>query len=137
MDGKSARRIALLLTRLVLGSAFIYAGWIKSLDPVGFADSVNSFAILPSVLISPFVLALPIYEIAGGTLIIIGFPRRLGAFALLLLTGVFSIALVAAMLRGLNVNCGCFGPSTTTTTPWIDLGRDLLIILGCTAAYRE
>jgi len=129
-------RIALILTRLVLSAAFIYAGWLKALDPVGFADSVNSFAILPSALISPFALTMPIFEIAGGFLIIVGFPRRLGAFALLCLTGVFSVALVSAMIRGLSVNCGCFGPSASATNPWIDLGRDALIILGCAAVYR-
>jgi len=129
-------RGALLLTRLVLGAAFIYAGWIKALDPVGFADSVNSFAILPSILISPFALAMPIFEIFSGILILTGIPARLGAFALLCLTGVFSIALVSAILRGLSVNCGCFGPSASTTNPWVDLGRDILIIVGCAAVYR-
>ncbi len=129
-------RGVIVVTRLVLGAAFVYAGWIKALDPVGFADSVNSFAILPSMVISPFALAMPMFEIASGILILVGIPARLGAFALLSLTGVFSIALVSAIVRGLSVNCGCFGPSASTVNPWVDLGRDILIIAGCAAVYR-
>ena len=123
--------------RLAIGGAFIYAGWLKAQDPVGFADSVASFAILPNWLISPFALALPMFEIVAGSLLVIGWPRRAGALALMLLTGVFCVALGLAIARGLDVNCGCFGPSTSTTNPWVDLARDLLIIAACLLLYRS
>jgi putative oxidoreductase len=129
-------RLAQWIFRLGIGGAFIYAGWIKTTDPVGFADSVASFAILPNALISPFALALPIYEIAAGAVLIAGRPRRVGALALLFLTTIFCVALVAALARGLTVNCGCFGPSASTTNPWIDLARDGLVIAGCALLYR-
>jgi putative oxidoreductase len=123
------------MLRLIIGVAFIYAGWIKASDPIGFADSVHSFEILPNALISPFALALPIYEIAAGALIVAGWPKRIGALALLLLTAVFCVALISALARGLTINCGCFG-SASTTNPWIDLARDVLIIAGCVILYR-
>ena len=123
--------------RLVIGSAFIYAGWLKAQDPVGFADSVASFAILPSPLISAFALAMPMFEILAGVLLILGKPARIGALGLMVLTSVFCVALVAAIVRGLRVNCGCFGPSVSTSDPWADLGRDLGILLACVFLYRR
>jgi putative oxidoreductase len=130
-------RIAELILRLLIGGAFIYAGWVKAQDPVGFADSVASFAILPRSLIAPFALALPIFEIGAGMLVLTGSPARIGALALMSLTGVFCIGLIQAIARGLDVNCGCFGPSASTANPWFDLGRDLLIIAGCAWLYRR
>ncbi|MGH7842998.1 MAG: MauE/DoxX family redox-associated membrane protein [Candidatus Binataceae bacterium] len=129
-------RLLELALRLGLGGAFVYAGWVKAQDPVGFADSVASFALLPAALISPFALALPIFEFAAGLLLLAGWPRRLGAFALMLLTAVFCVALVQALARGLTVNCGCFGPSASTSNPWLDLARDLAILAGCFILYR-
>ena len=123
------------MIRLVIGVAFIYAGWIKASDPIGFADSVHSFEILPNSLISPFALGLPIYEITAGTLLVAGWLKRIGALALLLLTSVFCVAVISALARGLSINCGCFGPASTTN-PWIDLARDVLIIAGCAILYQ-
>jgi uncharacterized membrane protein YphA (DoxX/SURF4 family) len=94
--------------RVVIGTAFIFAGWLKVQDPAGFADGVGSFAILLKWSIAAFVLALPIFEILAGTLLIIGRPRRIGALALALLTSTFCIAPIWAIARGLKVNCGCF-----------------------------
>jgi len=123
--------------RLGIGGAFIYAGWLKAQDPVSFADSVASFAILPSWLISSFALALPMFEIVAGVLLVIDWPKRIGALALMSLTAVFCIARVLAIARGLDVNCGCFGPSSSTTNPWVDLVRNLVIVLGCVCLYRS
>jgi uncharacterized membrane protein YphA (DoxX/SURF4 family) len=130
-------KVAEWILRLVIGGAFIYAGWLKAQDPLGFADSVHTFEILPRWIISYFALAMPMFEILAGTLLVIGWPRRIGALALISLTGVFCLALVYAIARGLEVNCGCFGPSQSTTNPWIDLGRDLLIIAAGAFLYRR
>jgi putative oxidoreductase len=128
-------RAAELVLRGAVGGGFIYAGWLKVQDPVSFADSVSSFAILPTTLISAFALALPMFEILAGALLIIDWPRRIGALALTSLLSVFCIALTLAIVRGLDVNCGCFGASPSTTDPWIDLARDLAILAGCICLY--
>jgi len=42
---------------------------------------------------------------------------------------IFAIALGQALIRGLNVDCGCFGsgkPSLLKT--WISFGRDILLM---------
>ncbi len=124
--------------RLVLSAVFVYAGVIKVIDPQSFADSVASFKILPSPLIGPTALSLPPMEIVVGVLLLIGRYKRQAAASIFALGTVFAIALVQAIFRGLEVDCGCFGegdPSIWST--WMSLGRDLLILLGSGLLYKS
>jgi uncharacterized membrane protein YphA (DoxX/SURF4 family) len=131
------RKALAVVLRVVVGGSFIYAGWVKVGDPAGFADSVASFAMLPNALISSFTLSLPIYEIGAGASILSGWPRRVGSLAILCVSVVFTIALAQAIGRNLDVNCGCFGVSASTTNPWVDLSRNFLTVLACLFLYRE
>ncbi|MGH7814331.1 MAG: DoxX family protein [Candidatus Binataceae bacterium] len=123
-----------LALRVGIGALFIYAGAEKLRDPQSFADSVNSFQMLPAALIAPFALALPIFEIGAGILIAIGWPRRIGAIALLVLSVMFCIALGQALVRGLDVNCGCFGPGYSRN-PAIELTGDIVLSAACAFLY--
>jgi len=73
----------------VAGGIFIYAGVIKALDPVQFANDIDNYKLLPW----PVSVALAFY-----------LPWLL---ALLIL--VFTLATTAAKVRGLDITCGCFG----------------------------
>ena len=138
------RWVALLLCRVVLTAVFVWSGTAKLLaPPQAFADSVASFHLVPAGLISPLALALPPLEILVGTALLAGWPRRLGAFGALLLSGLFFAALTAALARGLPVDCGCFGPGaawlplSATQRGWFDLGRDLLLVTASLVLYRQ
>ncbi len=105
-----------LAMRLVLGAVFIYAGCVKIGDPQALADSIASFQILPRALIVPLALGLSPFEIASGVLVVVGWPRRIGALAVLIVTSVFCVALGSALARGIIVDCGCFGVGTPAGT---------------------
>jgi putative oxidoreductase len=126
-----------LLLRVGLGAAFVYAGVIKIQDPSEFAINVASFSILPNVLISPMALALPPFEIITGGLLIIGIARRPAALGIALLSVVFLVAVAAALARGLTIDCGCFGTGTPSRARmWLDLGRDALLLASALIVYR-
>jgi hypothetical protein len=92
---------------------------------------------LPNPLIVPFALALPPFEIIAGALVITGLMRRTGCLALILLTVVFSIALFAALARGISVDCGCFGGGTgITAAPWFEAIRDVVLLAIAVWLYR-
>lgn len=101
-------RLALLL-RAGLALAFLVAGVIKLWRPEVFAVTIRAFGILPDALVTPVSIALPALEVAGALLLL--FDRRLGLemVAALLLT--FVAILVYALRMGLDVDCGCYGPS--------------------------
>ena len=103
------------IARLILGLVFGWAGWIKLRDPQAFADSIHSFAVLPSALINPLALGLPVLELATGLLLLLGVKRRTCAGLAAVMSLVFALALAQALIRGLNVDCGCFGGGAPST----------------------
>ena len=142
-DRQRVRRVGLLLCRLLLTVVFVSAGVAKLFaSPQAFADSVSSFRLVPSWLVSPLTLALPPLEILVGGALLTGRPRRLGAVGALVLAGVFLVAMVTALVRGIPVDCGCFGPGVAwlplaaARRMWFDLGRDVLLLVAALVLYR-
>ena len=100
---------AVLAVSLGLAVVFIYAGFEKLHDPLDFADIIAGFGILPGAFINLLALALPPFEIACGLLLLWPPTRQVGALAIALLSMMFFAALLSALLRGLTLDCGCFG----------------------------
>ncbi|HEY0474977.1 MAG TPA: MauE/DoxX family redox-associated membrane protein [Kribbella sp.] len=98
-----------LVARLVLGSVMLVAGAIKVGDPVSATQAVRAYELLPSALDSPVGLILPFLEIAIGLLLIVGFGVRPAALAAGVFMVVFIAAVSSAWVRGLAIDCGCFG----------------------------
>ena len=115
--------------RLVLGGLFLYAGLIKALDVVTFAGSVANYQILPYHLNYLVAATLPYVEMAAGLLLLINRQVRPAALLLGLLDIVFMIALVSVLIRGLDIDCGCFRPGgESPTSAWAALLRDVGIL---------
>lgn len=113
----------------VFGAIFIWSGWLKVCDPAAFLVSVRGFHILPDPFAAWLALGLPWLEILAGLAVVAGWMRRGG---LLLLNGslvVFAIALVSAWVRGLDIDCGCFGRGTGATSIATALIRDAVLLL--------
>ena len=125
-----------LAVSLAMGGIFIYAGIDKIRDPLQFADSIAAFAILPAVFISLIALALPPFEIACGLLLLGPWTRRIGALAITLLSAVFFTALASALLRGLTLDCGCFGTGAPSRPRmWLELVLDMALFAGALFVY--
>jgi uncharacterized membrane protein YphA (DoxX/SURF4 family) len=105
-------RISNILWRVldfVVAGIFIYAGAIKALDPVQFANDIDNYKLLAWPVSVALAFYLPWLEIFCGFALIVRLFYR-GALSLLtLLIVVFTLATTAAKLRGLDITCGCFG----------------------------
>jgi len=126
-----------LVLRLIVGGVFLYAGILKARSPEAFADSIAAFRILPLSFINLFALGLPVLEVVTGLLLATGFQLRIGAFSALFLSALFVIALLSAGLRGLNIDCGCFGAAARSGSLGIALGRDILLAAMALTVYRQ
>jgi uncharacterized membrane protein YphA (DoxX/SURF4 family) len=118
----------LLVLRLALGGVFLYAGATKVTNPQAFADSIATFKMLPPQLLNILALGLPPFEILLGLMLISGWKARAASLALAGLSIVFGLALGQALIRRLEVDCGCFGsgePSTLKT--WASFGRAFVL----------
>jgi putative oxidoreductase len=133
---ENSRRYAVHAVSLAVAAVFIYAGIEKIHDPLQFADSIAAFAILPAVLINLLAMGLPPFEIACGLLLIGPWTRRVGALAIAIILVVFMIALSSALLRGLTLDCGCFGVGAPSRPRmWLELALDAALLSGALFVY--
>jgi uncharacterized membrane protein YphA (DoxX/SURF4 family) len=97
--------------RVILGAIFAYAAWIKLRDPWAvFAISIDSYQVLPMWAVEVIARGLPWIELLLGILLIAGLWRGISATAASLLLAVFFSLMIRAMAKGLQIDCGCFGP---------------------------
>jgi putative oxidoreductase len=125
-----------LVVSLALAAVFIYASVDKIGDPLQFADSIAGFAILPAAFINLLALSLPPFEVACGLLLLWPPTRRVGALAVALISVVFFSALLSALVRGLTLDCGCFGNGAPSRPRmWLELGLDVALAGGSLLIY--
>jgi putative oxidoreductase len=114
--------------RLLLAGVFLYAGYLKGSDPVAFAGQVAAYQVLPYAFNYLVAAMLPFVELLCGVLLLINQRVRPALLVIFSLNTVFMIALVSLLLRGLDIDCGCFHPAGeegTGTSPQMALLRDL------------
>jgi uncharacterized membrane protein YphA (DoxX/SURF4 family) len=117
--------------RLYMGGIFVYASWHKILHPGLFALDVATYDLLPLVLVNMVAVTLPYVELVAGMMLIVGFRTRTGAALIIAMLLLFTVALVIALARGLDMSCGCFASQTMEEDPitWMTALRDVIWIL--------
>ena len=75
-----------------------------------FALQVDSYELLPESAVSAVAHLLPPFELLLGLWLLSGIALRLSSVASSLLLGGFLSVMVRTYMRGLEINCGCFGP---------------------------
>jgi uncharacterized membrane protein YphA (DoxX/SURF4 family) len=131
-----------LAARLILAVVFAAAGWPKLLDPDGTVRSVRAFRLVPELFVPVFGYGLPMLELALALLLLAGLLTRWAAVAVAVLLVMFMVGIAAAWVRGLSIECGCFGatsgPVVDPTRGYaLDLGRDAgLLVLAVWLVIR-
>jgi uncharacterized membrane protein YphA (DoxX/SURF4 family) len=118
-----------LVCRVAIGIGLIVAGGIKLTELSVFADNVANYHLVPDELINLFSVLLPALEVVVGLCLIAGYAMN---GALFLATGMFVmffIAVESAILRDLDIECGCFGTSDAGVIGLKNLYIDLSFLL--------
>jgi putative oxidoreductase len=123
-----SRNILWRIVALIIGGIFIYAGAIKAMDPVGFANDIDNYKILPWPLTVRLAFYLPWLEILCGLAVILGLLYRGGLLVLTVLISIFIIASVIAKARGLDITCGCFGHASKYLSFFGHLALDFVLL---------
>ncbi len=111
-----------------LGGVFIWSGWIKVQDPAQFLVSIRGFHLLPDPFAAWLALALPWLEIFAGLAVLTGWMRQGGLLLLNVAVVIFAVALISAWVRGLDVECGCFGKGKGSSAILTALVRDAVLL---------
>ena len=116
------------IVAIVVGAIFVYAGALKAADPVAFARDISNFHILPWPIGVRLAFYLPWLEIICGLTLLLRWFRSGATAILTALTAVFIGATIVARLRGIDVNCGCFGSASKDLTFGWHLAIDFAIL---------
>ena len=131
------RNLVWRIVDLIVGGIFIYAGVLKVLDPVQFANDIDNYKTLPWFVSVRLALYLPWLEILCGLAVIFQFLYRGGLSILTALLAVFIGATVVAKTRGLDITCGCFGHASKNWNFSTHLILDLLILAAALALFSR
>ena len=118
------------ILRLILACTFLYAAISKIIYPDDFFNSVRNYQLTPdpfSYLVAYF---LPAFEIIVAILL---FSPRFFSAAILsmeFLLIIFILALISVWIRGLDINCGCFGGGVSGMYG-VAIFRDVILLLIC------
>jgi putative oxidoreductase len=124
----------LLACRLALGALFIWAAMTKVPDMAAFAQDVANYRVVPPALV-PFVAAAVVgIELLAGIALVSGFLARPGAIVIAALLAVFTAFIAQALLRGIDLRCGCFGGDEPAS--WWTVLRDLAMLAAALAVAR-
>jgi len=106
--GSKSGELFTKILQVGLGLLFIYASMDKIWNPGSFAKTIVNYRILPMSLLHISAIILPWLELICGVALV---TNRYQRAALTIISGllfVFILAIVSAMSRGLDFNCGCF-----------------------------
>lgn len=116
------------ILRLILAFTFIYAAISKIIYPDEFFNSVRNYQLIPDSLSYIIAYFLPGFEIVVAVLLLTNrfFKASLMGVACMLIIFIFAIS--SAWIRGLDINCGCFGSASPEGYGKVIL-RDFLLLL--------
>jgi putative oxidoreductase len=138
MEPETRRRTALVTgLRMVLSGAFLLAAVTKLRDPNGTLIAVYQYQILSWENSEWFALGLPWFEGVAGLGLWIR-RTRLGAHLLAgLMLLIFMTALATALLRKLDISCGCFGSFASNKHMLVRIAEDILLLGICVSLFRR
>ncbi len=123
--------LLLALVRVALGGVFLLAAVTKLPDMSAFAESVANYRLLPASFVPGAAVVVIGVELAVGVLLVTGRLARATALLATAILAVFTIALAQALLRGIDLRCGCFGGTENAT--WLTVLRDVVLLAAAAA----
>lgn len=116
--------------RFAVGATFIVASVYKIRDPGAFAKSIWYYHLVPGDLINLMALVLPWVEFLCGVALIMGLFYQGAVVLINVMTVTFVFALGTTIVRGLDIDCGCFKAGhAATKAAWKALAFDLVLML--------
>ena len=103
-----------VIGRIAVGLVFVWAAVPKLIDPLTFARDIENYRIVEGTFAAEVAVWLPPFELFLGLSLITGFFARASSTICGLMLLGFMAAMISALTRGINLDCGCFGSATPT-----------------------
>jgi putative oxidoreductase len=123
----------LVVLRVGLGALLLYAAGTKIPDVAAFAESVANYRLVPPALVPGVAAAVIGVELVAGALLVVGRYTRAAALVASALLAVFTAGVAQALLRGIDLRCGCFGGEEPAT--WLTVLRDFAMLAAAVVVF--
>ncbi|MEP0263941.1 BT_3928 family protein [Dokdonia sp.] len=128
-------KIFVHIARFLVGALFIFSGFIKLNDPLGFSYKLQEY-FSPEVLglefLSPFALlisiVLVIVEVILGIMLLLGYYKKTTLWLLLAMILFFTFLTFYSAYFNKVTDCGCFGDAIPLV-PWESFIKDLILLV--------
>ncbi len=125
-------RILYIIARLLIGTVFIFSGFVKGIDPFGstykFLDYFTAFGMnFFDFLALPMAFILSVAEFLIGVSVLMGWRHRTGAWTALIFAGFFTLLTFYLALTNPVSDCGCFGDAIIMTN-WQTFFKNTLLL---------
>jgi hypothetical protein len=121
-----------------IGLLFAWAALTKLGDLPSFAVQIHNFRMMPVAVENLVALTLPWVELLAALALIFDVRPRSGAAVVGALLVLFTVGVLVAMGRGLDIECGCFGTSDVTRVGVGKVAQNLgMLLLAWVALQRS
>lgn len=123
------------IARFTVGALFIFSGFIKLNDPLGFSYKLQEYfsaEVLGLEFLSPYALLiaiiLVIVEILLGIALLLGHRKKIVLWLLIAMIGFFTFLTFYSAYFDKVTDCGCFGDAIPLV-PWESFIKDVILLM--------
>lgn len=126
-------KIAVYISRIIIGVVFIFSGIVKAIDPLGttykFQDYFSAFNLgFLKDLSLLFAILLFTCEFLAGVSVLFRLRTRTGAWVVMIMMSIFTpLTLVLALTNPVS-DCGCFGDAIHLTN-WQTFSKNIILLV--------
>lgn len=118
----------------LLGLVLLMAGILHAENPWGFWRDLRGYQLLPFELAIVVATLLPLLQITLGVTLVFGFWSRASFGLTIVMLAIFLTAEAAAVVRELDIPCGCFG-SFSPRIGWQSISLTGFLLAAATAGW--
>lgn len=123
------------IARFIVGALFIFSGFIKLNDPLGFSYKLQEYfsaEVLNLEFLSPYALLLSVIlvvvEILLGIALLLGYKKKITLWLLLAMIAFFTFLTFYSAYFNKVTDCGCFGDAIPLV-PWESFIKDVILLV--------
>lgn len=125
--------IIISVARIIFGATFVFSGFVKAVDPVGFSykieDYLISFQLVQFIpLALTFAIALVIVEFLVGLFILLATYRKASTVVAILLMAVMTPLTLYIAITNPVEDCGCFGDALIISN-WNTFYKNIILLI--------
>lgn len=124
--------------QIAIGLLFAIAAMSKLGDLRAFAEEIHNFRIVPIATENLLAMTLPWIELVAAVALILDIRARSGGLLITAMLVVFTVAIISAVARDLDIECGCFGTTDASRVGTRKILENLgMLVLAVMASLRR